>query len=71
MNGLPFGPSHPYRQTPEMARNAAQANKGKSPWRKGPMLHTANALRLTQSFNAAKDRAENSPSFGVGRSLTG
>ncbi len=71
MTGLPFGPSHPYRQTPEMARNAAQANKGKSPWRKGPMLHTANALRLTQSFNAAKDRAENSPSFGVGRSLTG
>ena len=71
MTGLPFGPSHPYRQTPEMARNAAQANKGKSPWRKGPMLHTANALRLTQSFNAAKDRADNSPSFGAGRSLPG
>ncbi len=71
MTGLPFGPSHPYRQTPEMARNAAQANKGKSPWRKGPMVNTANALRLTQQFNAAKDRAENSPSFGVGRSLTG
>ena len=50
---------------------AAQANKGKSPWRKGPMLHTANALRLTQSFNAAKDRADDSPSPRVGRSLTG
>lgn len=34
--GIPFGdPRHPYRQTTEMATKAAQANKGKTPWRKG------------------------------------
>lgn len=39
-DGIPFGdPRHPYRQTTEMARKAAQANKGKTPWRKWQETH--------------------------------
>lgn len=41
MSGLPFGPSHPYRQTTEMARKAGKSNKGKTPWRNGSFLRTA------------------------------
>ena len=51
MTGLPFGPSHPYRQTPEMARKAALASKAKSPWSKGRMIDTANTRRITKQFS--------------------
>ncbi len=54
MSGLPFGPCHPYRQTSEMARKAAQANEGKSPWRRGPFLHTENAIRQATKFQREK-----------------
>ena len=50
MSGLPFGPDHPYRQTPEMARKAAQASKKTSPWSKGRMINSENTRRLTRYF---------------------
>ncbi len=34
MTGVPFGPSHPYRQTTEQARKAGKLGKAASPWRK-------------------------------------
>ena len=55
MTGLPFGPSHPYRQTTEMARKAAQANKDTSPWRKGRMINSANTRRITERWEAEKN----------------
>jgi len=51
--GVPFGdPLHPWRANTEHSRKAGLKAKARSPWSRGPMVTTRNALAAQASLKA-------------------
>lgn len=46
---IPFGPTHPFRQTTETARYAGKKGRAKSPWSKGMLSSSASLNRAKKS----------------------